>query len=213
MKKFALLFLVILALGCGGGGFNFESGPLVRMVNAYGGTNVFGSVAASTILNNTGFATAGVARLSEGSANIVYTNANGGAILANEPINLENGKEYTVIGYPGNVLVLQQSFTPTVGNAAIRFAQAGGTLAPVVDIMTGPAGSTVAGATLYRDNFASGDVINFQNQQAGTTRFFILDETRTTVLYEGDVALAEGKHYTFIIGANNTVHFITVTED
>lgn len=212
MKRIALLLGLVLALGCGGSGLLVDNSPVVRLVNAWGGKTVNGNVGGITILPNAAFAGAGVARIDEGTHSIVFLDANATA-LTNDPHVFEDGKDYTIILSPFGLIKLQQAFTPAVGNAAIRIANAAGVLQPRIDIFTADPGESFANATLYQDNLDNGTATSFRDIVAGTRKFFITEETGTTVLYEGEHTFAEGKHYTVIIGANSTIHFITLTED
>lgn len=212
MKKFALLALGILALGCGGGGAFLEDGPVVRLVSAFGGENVNGSVASQTLVNGTGFGTAGVGRFMAGTERVLFTRAVTNEILLEQLSTFQNGRDYTLIGFSGGLLALQEEFTPSPTNAAVRFAQVAGPTHPVVDVYTGPVDSDVATATLLHDNLSSGNSTPFQNYPENS-KIFVTNPNNRTVIFEGNIGLDDARHYTLIIGMDGTMKLVTIIED
>jgi len=212
MKKFALLALGIFALGCGGAGAFLENGPVVRLVSAFGGENVNGSIAAQTLVNGTGFGTAGVGRFMAGTERVLFTRAVTNEVLIDQLATFEDGKDYTLIGFNGGLLRLQEEFTPSPTNAAVRFAQTAGPAHPVVDIYTGAVDSDVANATLLHDNLSSGTATSFQNYPENT-KIFVTQPNDRTVIFEGNVGLDDARHYTLIVGMDGTMKLVTIIED
>jgi hypothetical protein len=186
---------------------------VVRLVSAFGGQNVFGSVANQTLINGNGFGSAGVGRFLPGTDRVLFTLADGtNAILVEELVNFENDKDYTLIGFNGGLLRLQEEFTPSPTNAAVRFAQTAGPAHPVVDIYTGPVDSNVATATLLHDNLASGTSTSFQNYPENT-KIFVTQPNDRTVIFEGNIGLDDARHYTLIVGMDGTMKLVTIIED
>lgn len=223
MKKLGIAVALAFALGCGGASSLVQDDrPVVRMVSAVQGTSITGMIdtgpSGVTILNNAPFSSAAVARVGAGSGGVTIRDGGNGNFLAAGTHDFISGANYTVVAYgdPSSTQIayLQDSFDPTPGNAAVRFLQAGGIAAPMVDVFYGPAGSTIAQATQIQDNITTSSIMLFRDIPAGTTKFFVTESgNNNNVLVTSEVALEQGHHYSLIFAPNGPMHLITVTED